>query len=390
MGTIAICCWALLSHAQNPMPSISRGLLIGSGTWLGALIFGEFSRLSETGVYGTAEMVGLLEWASLLLFLPAGLLLFRQQKYILWLLLAPVLAVVARILSHISYETWQSDLFGRGFNGFGLHHVPFGLQASLAIIALLSMGPAAVRTLPKYRYRVLARVVLVASALLITQALFRSGTRSGVICLALALAVLLWQQRASVLRALITAKGRLAAIAVFALLIIVVSVNSQTLYKRFVVGAYLKADITFNLEDIPRDKDVFFGRRLYLSAFGIEQWLDKPLLLDDDPDFHIHHHLHNTYVQTLAEIGLLGSLAWASVSAVILLGVYKHGSRLGNSPLVNFFWSAAFALAVWSLQSAPVHVAYWRFAVIMVCALGLSIILQSQRQQSDHTNKYSA
>ena len=121
MGTIAICCWALLSHAQNPMPSISRGLLISSGTWLGALIFGEFSRLSETGVYGTAEMVGLLEWASLLLFLPAGLLLFRRQKYVLWLLLAPVLAVVARILSHISYETWQSDLFGRGLNGFGLH-----------------------------------------------------------------------------------------------------------------------------------------------------------------------------------------------------------------------------------------------------------------------------
>ncbi|MGB0867927.1 MAG: O-antigen ligase family protein, partial [Granulosicoccaceae bacterium] len=181
--------------------------------------------------------------------------------------------------------------------------------------------------------------------------------------------------------------------------LIVVSANSQTLYKRFVVGAYLKADITFNLNDIPRDKDVFFGRRLYLSVFGVEQWLDKPLLghgatgvdalLDADPDFHIHHHLHNTYVQTLAEIGLLGALAWAMISAVILLGVYKHGSRLGSPALVNFFWTAL-ALAVWSLQSAPVHVAYWRFAVIMVCALGLSIILQSQHQRSDHTNKYSA
>jgi len=321
------------------------------------MVLGLLWRLSSGDVTPSqAVIIAQLEWYSLLLFIPAAWVLKRWEKHLHWLLLIP------------------------GFNGFGLHHVPFGMQASLALISLATLGPAAVKSLQ--RYRIPTAIALALCALLITQALTRSGSRAGVITLLVGLVVLIWLRRSDLTAALKTPRGALSLTIGAVLMLGALGANYENLHKRFVVDSVHKASFSLSLDDMSRDKDIFPDRRIFLSAFGLEKWQEKPLfghgttsvkpLLKADPDFHIHPHLHNIYVQALVELGLLGTLTWLAVSLALLLGVRKY-ARQQPKHLVGCFWATGIALAIWSLQSAEIHTANWRFSVIMVMALGTAL-----------------
>lgn len=393
MALMLTCLWAFLTQTKNyKHPSLPNGVAVSIVVWCAVLMTGNLLRAFETFTFIPVDIEAQLKWFSLLMFVPVGWLLYQQQAKLQWLLLLPALIVLFRIVDHSSLETWQSDLFGSGFNGFGLHHVRFGMQASIALIGLLALGPALVQSLSKYRW--LAAICLVLTSLIIAQALFRCGSRSGLICLAVGILVLLWRSRSTIFQRLFTRQGAVSSIFVLTLVVTTVVANFDQLHKRFFIGAYQQASYSFSLDEIPRDKDVFLGRRLHLSAFGLDKWQQSPVfgygpggarvLLRADPDFHIHPHLHNMYVQALVEIGVSGVLAWLAISISLLIAVLKYG-RYTQPPVLNYFWSIAIALAVWSLQSAAIYQASWRFSVVLVCALASAICYMGRQQEKAHS-----
>jgi O-antigen ligase len=141
--------------------------------------------------------------------------------------------------------------------------------------------------------------------------------------------------------------------------------------------------------------------RLGLYRFGFEKWQERPLLgwgpgavkslIADSqrPELlqppktsgepHPLDHMHNTYLELLVELGLVGALLLFSIAWLLLRGLW-NAYRQGVAPREHFlFVAGALALtAVWSLFDFAVVHWHWRYFVILTAAIAYSFHLRAQ------------
>ncbi len=381
-GTLLCISWFALTPAKlRPrLPSMARSL---AWIWLLLLTGSLALRLWQGEIDAARTLERHLEWASLLLCLPFAQLLLSLRPYWPLLFAFPALAVVARVVSHTDIDSLTTTLFSSSLQGFGRYHVAFGLQAYLATLALLVFSPAIWRRWPKP----VCAVLLLATGLLVAQSLVASGSRLALLALFSAVLVLLWRGRRTIWAMLCSRRGAIS-LGLAALLMATLAIqNWAQIEKRVVNVAFDTSVYSLDLSQLPRDKDVYFARRVHLSTFGLSHFTDRPLmghgpgavreLIRQDPDFTAHGHLHNTYVQTLVELGLLGSLPLAAFVLLLCMHVWRAQASLKpdspERPVASFLIAGGLSLGLWSFGDVMVTHADWRFPVIWLGALALAL-----------------
>lgn len=374
LGLLITLGWLYCSR-QAPVPKLPAPLLnICKVYFFGLLAHMIWTLwLAEYDLIETLE--GYRHFAELLLFIPLSAVLYRCRSYAFALLWVPVLAVVIRVLHRSDFSSLDTTLFSQWIYGFGQHHVTFGMQGMLAILVILAIAAPTVRAQSTQSKRYLAAIVIGATIALLTQALLTSGSRSawgallgGGFCLIILNRGQFWRLK----------KGPNLAIAgaLITVLVGLICLNSHKLQERLVDHTKTDFSLTFSIDDLPRDKDLFFARRVHLSYFGFQQWLQRPLLghgpaatrpmLNNDPDFHIHPHLHNTYIQVPMEIGAPLTLLLAGLFFVLnfLLWQSRPSALDSQRPLYNLIIASWGSLALWSTVGFHLHSSDWRFIVI--------------------------
>lgn len=396
LGMITLFVWLATSNRPK-IPSLPTPLITASKLYLAVLLAHMLWTLSLNEYEITETLEGYRHYAELLLFIPFSAVIYHCRAYWLQLLWVPVIAVTVRVLHRTDFSSLETTLFYKWIYGFGQHHVTFGMQAMLAIIAVVALTPVtSKRFAPSFKQWAVTAGLIAAAALLL-QALMTSGSRSGWGSLLVGLVVLLFCIRAK----LIATSGRnLAAVAAVFFLVtaVLVGQNLNKIEQRLGSDTQVDFNFTLSVDELPRDQDLFFARRIHLTYFGWQNWQERPLighgpaavqpLLAADPDFHIHPHLHNTYIQVLMELGVLGCFALLLVWAVFLYYFWPSRPKIGETyrPIYNLITASLLSLAVWSIAGFHLHSSDWRFIFIWYTAFAAFLIRQAQTEQQPSLN----
>lgn len=385
VGMITLLVW--LARAQRPpVPALPTPLLKVSAAYLAALGAHMLWTLwlGEYSLWETLE--GYRHYAELLLFIPFSVVIYHCRAHWRALLWIPVLAVVVRVLHRTDFSSLETTLFYKWIYGFGQHHVTFGMQAMLAIVAIaaLTLGTAAAVRGARRQWAV--RLGAMAAAALLLQALITSGSRSGWGCLLVGLTALLYCSRRQIFSALRSPRGATAATVLLLVAAALVAQNFEKIERRVARDTQVNFNFTLSVDELPRDRDVFFARRIHLAHFGLVQWRERPWLghgpasvrpmLAADPDFHVHPHLHNTYIQVLMELGVLMTSVLALLIATLTFYLWRArpGWQDELRPMYNLIAASAISVVVWSLAAFHLHSSDWRFVFAWYTAFAAFLI----------------
>lgn len=397
VGMVVLLAW-LVKADKSRIPALPKPLIAASKVYAVVLCVHMLWTVAanEYSLYETIE--GYLHYAELLLFIPFSAVLYHCRAYWLHLLWVPVLAVVVRVLQHTDFSSLDTTLFNKWIYGFGQHHVPFGMQAMLAIIVVMALTRAVVSAFSSKASRWTAAAIAVFAAALLMQALMTSGSRLGWGALLAGIATLAFCNRKYIVA--INLKSKIiTAIALLLLVTPLVSQNFEKLERRLAHDTQVDFNFTLSIEDLPRDYDVFFARRVHLAYFGWQQWGERPMLghgpasvrpmLASDPDFNIHPHLHNTYIQVLMELGLIGSSALVVVMAVLFYFFWQIRPAPGQQyrPLYNLIAASSVSLALWSIPSFHLHSSDWRFVFVWYTAFAGFLVREAYAAKYPETPK---
>lgn len=387
VGMITLFAWLAMSKRPS-IPALPQRLISVSQLYL--LVLGSHMlwtlAANEYDLFETFE--GYRHYTELLLFIPFSAVIYHCRAYWLQILWVPVFAVVVRVLHRTDFSSLDTTLFYRWIYGFGQHHVTFGMQAMLAIIAAMALTHVSVSQFPSTAKRWTATAGAGCAVALLTQALITSNSRSGWGCLLIGLITLAYCSRKKITA--LNRKNKVLALFVFLLATTtLIGQNYEKIEHRLAKATQVDFAFTLSVDDLPRDRDVFFARRIHLTNFGWERWSERPLLghgpaairplLAADPDFHIHPHLHNTYIQVLAELGLIASIALLAVFSVLFYYFWQHRPTIGNTyrPIYNLIAASMLSLAVWSIAAFHLHSSDWRFIFAWYTAFAGFLIRQA-------------
>lgn len=341
---------------------------------------------------------GFSHYFEILLFVPLSLALYHCKRHHLALLWAPVFAVSLRILSYTDLQSLDTTLLSKAQFGFGQHHVTFGMQSMLALLAIAALTPmSAQRVKPYGTARVASFWLLIfAVAALNLQALLVSGSRSAWGCLIIGLmilALLSWPK-------IKLKRVRVVPLLIAGMLLLLLGYNNAaTIQNRLLQDTNTTFNYSLSIEDLPRDHDVFFARRVHLANFGLEHWQERPWLgygpaavkplINLDADFNIHPHLHNTYIQWLVEIGALGTVTLLGLLSLLLMTLWRLKSSTtctANRATYNLVTASAISLGIWSVASFHMHSTDWRFAIIWYASFAAWLIREAVENKAQAAN----
>ncbi|MEM7377089.1 MAG: O-antigen ligase family protein [Pseudomonadota bacterium] len=325
------------------------------------------------GEYPLVEtLVAYRHYAELTLFIPLSVALWHARQHLIWLLWVPVVAVVVRMLHRTDYSDLAGTFLNTEHYGFGTHHVTFGMHATLALICGVALlGLTQRRIASPARRRLFWLAVCLALALLL-QGLVTSGSRGAWICTSVGLLALLWSSRRHLL--LHTTQRLRRGVGLLGVFVVAVVVFGS--YEKIQHRFSVTSDVGVRwlaLDQMDRTVDIFPDRRIFLAAYGVERWVERPVMghgpaavpvfLQQDPDFHIHPHLHNTYVQVLVEGGVVGAGAFVLLLLALIRGVLVHSPRQGlDARQLRWLLGAVLlSWALWNLPNFHLHNSDWRF-----------------------------
>lgn len=384
--------WAVLWYCRQDnshVPALPQTLLKLCKIYLFLLALHSLWTLWHNEYSLRETLEGYRHFIELLLFVPFSVVFYHCRRYLLALLWVPVLAVVVRIIHRSDFSSLDTTLFHQSIYGFGQHHVTFGMQAMLTIIALVSLTPLTLSTIKTKPLKVITALSLLCGCLLITQALMTSGSRSAWACLVIGLAVLMIAQRHR-LPALANWKGALLITLAIIGIANIVNSNYDKIHNRLVKDTQTNFNFSLSAAELPRDHDVFFARRVHLAHFGLEKWQQRPWLghgpasveplLDQDPDFHIHPHLHNTYIQVIMELGVVTTIALVGVIAWLIICLWRCRHEISQNPFAStvnqMLAASSISLSVWSVGSFHLHSSDWRFIFVWYTSLAALLVRQ--------------
>lgn len=374
-GLLLIWVWFLLRWLRGPRLPSHPVVWLAVAFALYCLLQLGFPRI-ESAQRGDAWEVA-LSWAQLIVFVPVAYALGGQQRLLLRLLLLVVIGLVLGTLWRLDWALLISDadLFLDSRPGFGFPALGYALFSGTALIGLVLLrhrcwyrgdGRLRLWVVPLW----IAALVLLAQGFILTQA---RGSWLGLGIVGIVGATL-W------LRRQLREHGRIRRgplmIAVMALALLI-GLNAGEILDRL----HEEQEIAEQLlrGEVPAGQITSITLRWHAQRFGLEHWLLRPwlgwgpgasypLMLQGvaesalggggseaaaglwDPVGGVLKHLHNSYLELLTQLGLVGFGLWMTMAVLLFWGV-GQALRQGHlsTDLGLFLLLALLYLALWSL-----------------------------------------
>jgi len=363
VGSVLIWLWLLAALLlRRPLPS-------HPAVWL-AVAFAVFCLLQaafpRAGVEPGVRWDAAWSWAQIVAFVPVAYALKGDERLVVRLLLLSLTG----LLLGMAWRTDWSLLFDdpQGFAdarpGFGFPTLAYALFAGSALIGLFALRRRWWHAASGFRRWWMLLVWLLAVAILAEGFLLSKarGSWLALVLVAVLAAVAWWRQQRRHDRPVF----RAGIIAMLAPLLLLLGLNAGEIRERLseeqqVVGELLRGDLV-------TDETTSLTLRWHAMLFGWERWLERPwlgwgpgtsrpLMMQSggphlrypEPDGGVLKHLHNSYLELLVQLGLVGLLLWLMVAIQIIWAPYA-ATRRGelDADLGWFLVLALLYLAFWS------------------------------------------
>ncbi len=341
------------------------------------------------------------DWALLFIFFIPAWWISREKGRLLLTLSLMLIGFSLGILSSLDGATVSQILNGARL---GLHFgkpIIFGFICAVAILALTTLTFYLLS--PRAQLRTANKALFVGltviSILFFIQGLIVSQSRGVWLSILIALPTALILIRRDRHPSAATSKATPILLAAVALIILAaLSANWDTITKRvFVEQQELSIVVSKGLEEAPLGSSTY---RLHLWRFGIERWLERPLmgwgpgttygLIDAEnsialknPDGSSFDHLHNAYLEVLFQLGLIGLILIAVTTFLVIsicVSQYKAG-RISKY-LFAFLLSNFVLILVYSLTDFR-HLHWnWRFYWMILSGIVFSLALSPPNASS--------
>ncbi|MGD2138165.1 MAG: O-antigen ligase family protein [Gammaproteobacteria bacterium] len=338
---------------------------------------------------------GFKDWLWLLLFVPFAYWLADNRRRVYWVLGLGLGGFLAGMLGSVNW-THLAAFLGRR-TGFHLPVISFSLYCSTALLALLVLAPrlwglGSGSAGPAQRA---ARLLLWFLALaLLTQGLIQAQSRGTWLAFGLVAPVLLLLRYWRSLTMLESRRLLWVAMAGVLLFATLLAFNSDLIRQRLAAEKdTVAAIVAGGLDSAPKSS---ISYRLYLWRFAVGKWAQHPLLgwgpgstetliaesgreeLYQTRNMGYLDHLHNTYLETLLQLGVLGAFLWLGLLAALVQGLWR-AHRAGVLPRDMLLWYLGFLVltAIWSLFDFRLLHYDWRYFWILVAGSGYSYCLHA-------------
>lgn len=338
--------------------------------------------------------------AQIIAFVPVAYALRGDQRLVLRLLL---LCLVSLLLGMLWRTDWMLLLnalaaFTDTRPGFGFPTLAYALFAGSALLGLLILrrrcwyDAAGRRRWWALSLWVLA-VAVIAEGVILSQA--RGSWLSLMLVAAVALLGGYWRQRRHG-----RPFSRLGIGAAFGSVLLLIGLNAGGIGDRL-NEERLVAERLLQGEPMP-GQNTSLTLRWHALRFGLQQWQARPWrgygpgasrllmrqsgdtrLLCPEPDGSVLKHLHNSYLELMVQLGLLGLLLWLAVVALIVrgLGVSAQRGQLSHD-LAWFLGLALLYLGLWSLFNFRMVNQDFRGFWSLLAGMALSFSLYQERARS--------
>lgn len=373
---------------RRPGWPVSAGVLLAVGFAVYAMVEGVFGSYPG-GTYGM-RLEAAAQWAQLMLFVPVAYLLGGDQPRVLRLTGLALIGLVVGALWRLDWALLITDpgTFVQLRPGFGFPANVFALFSGTALIGLVILrqrcwavgGPRALR---------LGLWWLVSLA--VAQGFLLTLSRGAWLALALTAAVgLVSALRRSGWRAPPRFALVLAAGCVALLLLYSAPMAERLAWEWDTVRGMIAGEIDY-AADSP------LSQRWHAQRFGLAAWLQHPwlgwgpgasralLAASDDPavllaGYGPMEHLHNTYLELLVQLGLLGLTLWLGLSLLLLRSVLK-GRAAGriDADVARFLALSLLYLMLWNLFDFHAMHQPWRAFWMLLAGGALSLGLFARR-----------
>ena len=392
-----------------------RRLPVSAGVWL-AVVFAVYVLINAalTGHRGSDlsdRLVSAIDWFQLCVFVPVAYALRGDQRRLMQLL---VLALVGLLLGGLWRLDWAlllSDSAGflSSRPGFGFPAIVFALFSGIALIGLFALrarwwggvlwGLGGWWVLPWF-----------VSAAMVLQGFVLTLSRGAWIALAGTIGVAVWMRwrghfagRSDGRIALSSGDGadapavgdgvmrhRPALPWLGGLLLVgLLGLNAGSIIDRF--GAETDAVSAILSGDADGSAPSSVELRWHAQRFGLSLWLERPLLgwgpgssealiaSSGQPELGVGSdqaldHLHNTYLELLVQLGLIGLLLWIGLFVALLSSIGQAWrARSLSADLARFLTLSIVYLALWDLFDFHALHQDWRGAWALLAGSALSV-----------------
>ena len=346
-------------------------------------------------------------WAQLAVMVPIAYALRGDERLILRLLLLALIGLVLGTFWRLDWTLLMADTeaFLRSRPGFGFPALGYALYAGTALIGLLALRQRCwYRADGRLRWWAvplwLVAVALLAEGVVLTQA---RGSWLGLMLVGL-LGAGLWigahwrAQR----RGLVRRIPRLPLLAVALGLLLLIGLNAGEIRDRLDEEQEVAEQLLRG--EVPADQITSITLRWHAQRFGLERWLQRPwfgwgpgashgLMAESiaesaaangriggtglwHPLDGVLKHLHNSYLELLTQLGLVGFGLWMTIGLMLLWTLYDAIRRRRLSTDLGLFLILALLyLSLWSLFNfRMVHQdfrGYWALLAGVALSVGL-------------------
>ncbi|MBK1648822.1 O-antigen ligase family protein [Rhabdochromatium marinum] len=336
------------------------------------------------------EAVG--DWMQLAVVLPFALALGADERRLRWLL---GLALLGLLIGMPLRLNWPLLLENPGAwlawrEGFGFTAIAFGLYSAAALLGVLLLR------WPAGRFWSVARGL---AALLLAQGLLLTQSRSAWLAFLIALGVGGWLRRQALYAYWCKWSARRftrqAAVAGL-LLLVFVGLNGALVVNRLAMEADSAAAL-LQQQAAPTDVSSI-GLRWRVGQLGLDLWLQRPwfgwgtgaaepLIAAHAQDYDLIDqgqvlvHLHNTYLELLVQLGVVGLGLFLALVAVLLHGVRAAWRQhLLRDDLAVLLICLFLLTLVWSLFSFRLLHQDWRGFWTLLAGAALSFTLGAHQR----------
>lgn len=341
-----------------------------------------------------------LDWARISVFAPAAYAVASRPARLPLLLLLALTGLLGGMLLRLDWTLLLTDVgtFLETRTGFGFGTIAFGLFSATALLGLILLRALCWRD-GSGRLRWWRLGGWGVATVLVLQGLVMSESRGTWLAFLIALAVGLWLQsrHRARLRSVggATSYPRLAAAAAAAVLIGLAVVNAERLSERALEEVdTLQAIAT--TQSVPAS-EASLSWRWHAQLVGARLVVERPwfgwgagtsralMSASGEPgvvykDGGVLKHLHNTYLQTAVELGLIGLTIFVAIHIGLITTLWRRlravaGDRRASSDLPAFLLAALVLLIVWDLFDYRVIRQDWRgyWTLLAGAALGTGL-----------------
>lgn len=353
-----------------------------------ALVLGLFG--SYPGGTLTVRMEAAAQWAQLLVFVPVAYLIGGDQARLLRLFGLALVGLFIGTFWRLDWALLLSEpaAFLESRPGFGFPANVFALFSGTVLIGLVTLRrrcwhAGGAPELRRVLWWLVALVAAQAFLLTLSRGAWIALTLTAVVGLAVAVRGSGWRASPRLLLGL-------AAVCLALLLVYAGPMAERFAAEWGTIRAMVAGEIDYSAESS-------LSQRWHAQRFGLAAWLQQPwlgwgpgaakalLAASDDPAVMLigygpMEHLHNTYLEVLVQLGLVGFLLWFGLFALLLRAVLKawQAGQI-DEDVAGFLWLALLYLVLWNLFDFHATHQSWRAFWALLAGGALSMGLFAGR-----------